>query len=379
MSRSNGNRGIWRARLRGALCVLCVSVVFCAVGQAGERWALLIGVDKCKALGELKVCCADARAMKAMLERLGYQHIRMLTDDAPDPLTWPTIGNIEGSVEEIAGAAGQDDTILVFFSGHGLTERGGCYLVPVDGSRRRAIALSWVADQLSQSTTRQAVLILDACHAGAAKGVDGIAPDLARAANVAMLLSCGEGQVSWPDEERGHSVFTWYILEGLGGKAAGSDRAVTQKELFDYVEPLVRARTYEQQGRSLQTPLFARGLGGEIILAQCPPEDIDVASLIAGLMLPTGWASGPRRVHVATPGGDRLKEVTYYRNTIGMDLVLVSPGEFMMGGDQPAEEVARLCNYADANTQWFSDEQPQHSVRITRPFFMGGHEVTQTQ
>ena len=52
-------------------------------------------------------------------------------------------------------------------------------------------------------------------------------------------------------------------------------------------------------------------------------------------------------------------------NSIGMKLVLIPAGEFVMGS--PATEDGRA-----------SDEQ-QHRVRITQPIYLGAHEVTQAQ
>jgi formylglycine-generating enzyme required for sulfatase activity/outer membrane protein assembly factor BamB len=51
-------------------------------------------------------------------------------------------------------------------------------------------------------------------------------------------------------------------------------------------------------------------------------------------------------------------------NSIGMKLVGIPPGEFLMGSPDTA---------ADA----LPDEKPRHRVRITRGFYMGVHEVTQ--
>jgi formylglycine-generating enzyme required for sulfatase activity len=73
---------------------------------------------------------------------------------------------------------------------------------------------------------------------------------------------------------------------------------------------------------------------------------------------------------VDLPGGQKLT------------LVLIPPGEFMMGSSE--EEQARFLEEARAaNDQWAVDgipsEVPQHRVRITKPFYLGKHEVTQAQ
>jgi formylglycine-generating enzyme required for sulfatase activity len=71
-------------------------------------------------------------------------------------------------------------------------------------------------------------------------------------------------------------------------------------------------------------------------------------------------------VTVATPDGEQPREILYYRNTIGMEFVLIPADEFVMGS--PKDEEGRLDN-----------EGPQHRVKINRPFYMGATEVTQEQ
>lgn len=56
-----------------------------------------------------------------------------------------------------------------------------------------------------------------------------------------------------------------------------------------------------------------------------------------------------------------VKPVT---NSIGMKLVLVPQGEFLMGASHDEEDAQ-------------PEERPQHSVRITKPFYLGVYEVTQ--
>jgi len=50
-----------------------------------------------------------------------------------------------------------------------------------------------------------------------------------------------------------------------------------------------------------------------------------------------------------------------------------------MGGDEPSEQVARKCHGFEVKVEWFQNEQPQHRVRITKPFYMGVYIVTQAQ
>ncbi len=83
---------------------------------------------------------------------------------------------------------------------------------------------------------------------------------------------------------------------------------------------------------------------------------------------PAGWRSETRTILVKMPAGGEpeAREITYYTNELGMEFVLVQPGEFMMGS-------------ARAEAGHEVGEGPQHQVRITRGFYMGAHEVTQEQ
>jgi sulfatase modifying factor 1 len=64
-------------------------------------------------------------------------------------------------------------------------------------------------------------------------------------------------------------------------------------------------------------------------------------------------------------------------NSLGMGFVLIEAGEFLMGSDEPPEQLARA--YPDFERERFDetgDEGPVHRVRISRPFYIGQHEVT---
>jgi len=59
-----------------------------------------------------------------------------------------------------------------------------------------------------------------------------------------------------------------------------------------------------------------------------------------------------------------------------LELVLVPPGEFMMGGLLSAEETAEVF---EESPGVFELEHPRHQVRITQPFFVGRFEITKRQ
>ena len=65
-----------------------------------------------------------------------------------------------------------------------------------------------------------------------------------------------------------------------------------------------------------------------------------------------------------------LKTPVQLTNSIGMKLALIPSGEFMMGSTlEQIETLVRL--YPEFRAEWAGAEQPQHRVRISRPFYLG--------
>lgn len=77
-------------------------------------------------------------------------------------------------------------------------------------------------------------------------------------------------------------------------------------------------------------------------------------------------ATGNPRPPLEPPTSSRAAPSEVITNSIGMSLTRVAAGEFIMGSRRE-----------DAGAR--EDETPQHRVRITRPFYLGTHEVTQAQ
>lgn len=88
---------------------------------------------------------------------------------------------------------------------------------------------------------------------------------------------------------------------------------------------------------------------------------------LAALMLPLA-ACAPQPQRPAFP---------IAMNSLGMEFVLVPAGEFLMGNDETPEALARdFPQYERRRLLALADEAPVHRVRITRPFWLGRHEVT---
>ncbi len=103
------------------------------------------------------------------------------------------------------------------------------------------------------------------------------------------------------------------------------------------------------------------------LLDDCCDETIDNR--------PADFAAVLERLKSVSPPAKPAKKLT---NSIGMTLVRIEPGSFLMGTTK--EQIDQLLRlFPDFQREWFDNEQPQHRVQITRPFFLGTHPVTQGQ
>ena len=64
-----------------------------------------------------------------------------------------------------------------------------------------------------------------------------------------------------------------------------------------------------------------------------------------------------------------------FTNSLGMRMIRIEPGEFLMGSTK-AQIDALLKQYPAAKREWFDSGQPQRLVKITRPFHLAAHPVT---
>ncbi len=374
------------ARLALGWLLAWAAVLGAAVARAeaeGQRWAVLVGVNQYTELGNLTYCVADAKALRDRLIASGYhpKNVFLLVDGAESAYL-PFRTNIVRRLETVLASAEKEDVVLVAFSGHGVHIGGKSYFCPTDASLRSPettmVPLDFVYRQLEASPARQKLLLVDACRndprppgernaVAHQKSLDGLAKQLQSVpAGVLALSSSAAGQVSWEDQDLGHGVFMNYVLEGLSGKAdeeGNRDGEVSILELFRYANIHTRRWVLHNREGRVQTPELWGKIPDDWVLARLPARAEPIKPPPPVAVAPFS-AQQARRHQDAW--AEHLGKPREFENSVGMKLVLIPPGEFMMGSPESEE---------DRN----SDEGPQHRVRITRPFYFGTYQVTQEE
>jgi WD40 repeat protein/uncharacterized caspase-like protein len=226
-----------------------------------KLWLVLVGVNQyqderlpclrysaldCQGLGE-----ALADATQAFPQTEVWTH-----HDFSSQL--PTLTNIRISLKQIAAAAQPQDTILFYFSGHGMLEPNSGQVVlcladtQIDNLLNTGLSLQELLHLLGHSGAQTQLVLLDACHSGSMslKGAKGEIPnrenptpqmvDLLRqkakkSKGFYALLSCDTDQQSWEFPELGHGVFTHYLMRGLRGEAADARGLIEADGLYRYI------------------------------------------------------------------------------------------------------------------------------------------------
>lgn len=201
----------------------------------------------------------DARDIVAVLtspEYCGYpeQNVTVLTDGEA------TLQGIRRALEVLASASNTDDTVLVFFSGHGARLDGGnapssalmpwdSKLTDLENTTFGEAAFSAAIDRIK---ARRVMVVIDACHAGGAASLksDQGAWEGGFSEKSLQRLAVGAGRVVFASSratetslilsgER-NSVFTSAMLSGLQGQASTSGGVIGVFDLFNYVSAAVR-------------------------------------------------------------------------------------------------------------------------------------------
>jgi hypothetical protein len=261
-----------------------------------DRWAVVVGVGRYEhaEVPRLRYSVPDAEAIYHLLTGpAGFkpEYVHLLADKTERK---PTYRNLKWALGTfLARSAKKDDTVLIFFAGHGApevdqrgVERDGLakYLIPSDADPDDLYSTALPMDELQTIFGRieaeRVVVFLDACYSGAAGGRtftskktrtvnldDLFLERLTRAKGRAIITASRPSEVSLELADLGHGLFTYYLLRGLQGAAdLNRDGIVSLQELYEYVEQQVSQKARAVGGN--QHPVMKGELEGVLPLVK---------------------------------------------------------------------------------------------------------------
>ena len=223
---------------------------------AGTSRAFIVGVADYESptTPDLPLVNNDLSRLYSTLTKYGQfekKYVLRVSDNSP---LKPTSTVIKSQFSQWLSKAISDDSILVYFSGHGFRDaEGNLYLATSDFDIKRpsetGLPISWVRDQIANCKAGFKLLILDSCHAGSEKNVEKdirvSAKDLGATFedlnNVVTIASsqADEKSLFYFDQKR--SLFSFWLTEGLKGHAdLNQDGNIDIDELYKYVSRRVR-------------------------------------------------------------------------------------------------------------------------------------------
>ncbi len=312
-------------------------------GFAPRRWAVVIGIDDFDdpTFTRLRHARDDAREFARVLasERYGAfdRVITLVTPERTDRRS------ILFELSRLRGDVRRQDTLVVYFSGHGTLEMSEdgqprLYLVARD-TRLTDLAGTGIDVEalrtfLHSLKPQRKVLILDSCFAGAGKSrvANATRKQLKESVELwsrvamsvgqseAVLMASTLGGVALEDDSLRHAAYTYYLLNALTEDRAQADAnrdgAVTAYEAHDFARVATMAHT---EGEQVPEGYF-RVIGrAEMYLSGAPdPEMAKEAALVyayggasaRGMTLAIdGRSKGAFPRTVAVEPGDRRVEI----------------------------------------------------------------------
>lgn len=233
-----------------------------------KDWGLIIGIENYYRLPKAEYARKDALIVRDYFIRvLGIPEkniISLIDADA-------TKARIEGYLRKyIRKNVSKDATLYVYFTGHGMpgTRKGEPYLVPFDADTRfieqTGYKLVSFYQDLNKLDLKRVYVFLDSCFSGMASRaaemlVKGARPALMHVKrvrppsnSVISLNATSSGQISNAYPEKGHGLFTYYLLRGLKGAAdADHDGWTSMKEMYGYVRNHVTRESRRMQSEQI--------------------------------------------------------------------------------------------------------------------------------
>ena len=245
-----------------------------------RKVALLIGVSEYgDGIPSLSAPPNDVAEMKRVLEEPtigGFDKVEQIIN--------PDLVAMRIAVQEIFSHRRKDDLVLIFFSGHGITDDNNKLYLATKGTSKdyfkaTSVPASYIQDLSQECYAKRQVIILDCCYSGAfADGwqAKSVGLDLKKelgAEGRVVLTSSTATQTSFESEDEKQSLYTQNLIKGIETGAAdkNGDGKVYIRELHEYAKSKV-----QEVKPKMKPGIILDKEGFNILLSQAPINDPDL-------------------------------------------------------------------------------------------------------
>lgn len=227
--------------------------------------SLIIGVPEYNdsSITPLPFVKNDIRLFKSTIKNhlnIEDENIAVLGED-PSECTW---SNVLREFKKFSHNSNEDDTVIIYYSGHGTSFEGDGYLICKDTERdfinRTAISISELSNTINTTPAKNKLIFLDSCYSGVNLGKSNDAKfviekisDL-QSEGWSILSSCKGNELSYALKDGTASIYTHFLCEALSGKAiSNGDDKLGLSDINKYVQKKVTNYAINHHSAS-QTP-----------------------------------------------------------------------------------------------------------------------------
>ena len=215
----------------------------------GQYRALIIGINdyQDEKIDDLKTAVNDAREMsRALKSDYGFDDVTLLLNEQANE------SNIIHSLRILATQSKPDDSVLIYYAGHGeldrLTKAG--YWIPhnaIGGDPATYIDNAIIQRYIKAIPARHVLLVADSCFSGALFGEERSVPPINDKFYAALFkeksrwgMTSGNLTPVSDSGSGGHSIFAYHFLKTL---RESQKPYLTPREIYQRIGPIIRNNT----------------------------------------------------------------------------------------------------------------------------------------
>jgi len=228
-----------------------------------NKVAIIIGIEDYKYTTKAKFAAHDALVFYKYAKSIfgiADENILLMTNAEATSAEFNKAFMEGGWLESKVDA---ETEIIIYYAGHAITDNNPsikeAYLVPSDVDPNYAdisgIGINELVYSLGKLNARSSTLFFDACYtnmAGELAYRNVINTKIVYNTKTNILFATDKDEPAIPLTNQNHGLFTYYLLKGLSGEAAGIDNKITINELHQYIRANVSKQA--QNLKTEQTP-----------------------------------------------------------------------------------------------------------------------------